>query len=251
MTDRPGIYRKAARLWKDRTDRERREAAACYYAAITEVDDLFGRLIDQVQTASRLDETVVVFTADHGELLGAHGLYCKNFSAFEEVYHIPMVLAGPGVAAGVVTDARVGLHDLAPTLLDLTEAGTLGAPDSRSFAAALRDPAGRAGDFTAGFAEYHGTRYRLTQRVVWEGPWKYVFNGFDNDELYRLDEDPFEMRNLAVDAASAPVLRRMAARMWRVMHDTGDRALLGSHYPILRVAPFGPGIADEDGRASV
>ena len=244
MSDRPGIYRKAARTWADMTERHQREAAACYFASITEIDAQFGRLLDAVEQAGRMENTVVVLTSDHGELLGAHGLYCKNFSAFEEIYNIPLIVSGPGIAGGAVSEARVGLHDLAPTLLELAGADPIGAPDSRSFADALRDPDGESKRFAKGFAEYHGGRYRITQRIVWDGPWKLVWNGFDFDELYRLDEDPYEMRNRIDDPECGPHVERLMRAAWKVIRDTNDRALLNSHYPILRVAPVGPNILD-------
>ena len=245
LSDRPNLYRKAARTWAPMTQRQKREAAACYYGSITELDQLFGRLIDQVERAGQLDHTIVVLTSDHGELLGAHGLYCKNIGAFEEVYNIPLLMAGPGLAANESTAARVGLHDLHPTLLEL--AGYTGAsgPDSRSFVEALKDPKGQADQFASGFAEYRGGRIDLTQRIVWEGPWKFVFNGFDFDELYHLDEDPGEMHNRAADPACQEQLRRLCAQMWRTVRDTGDHSLLNSHYLALRVAPYGPDIAEE------
>jgi len=246
LAGRPGIYRKVAQVWKDMTDRQRREAAACYYATITEIDAQFGRLIDRVREAGSLDDTVVVVTTDHGEALSAHGLYCKNFSAAEEIYNIPLVVAGPGLARGAVTQARVGLHDLCPTLLELVGAEPIDVPDSRSFASVLRDPAGREGDYATGFAEFYGGRMIVTQRVVWDGPWKFVFNGFDFDELYNLDDDPYEMSNLAEEPACAGRLRQMTAQMWRAVRDTGDMSLLNSHYPCLRVAPYGPRIIEDD-----
>ncbi|MBM4085294.1 MAG: hypothetical protein FJ272_10935, partial [Planctomycetes bacterium] len=240
LSGRPAVYRKVARTWADFTDRERREAAACYYACITEIDGQFGRLIDLVKRAGKLDETIIVLTSDHGELLGAHGLYCKNYSAFEEIYNIPLVLCGPGIARGAVSDARVGLHDLCQTLLELAGLPTFAVPDSRSFASALRDPRGQSSRFTTGYAEYDGSRYRLIQRVLWHGPWKLVHNGFDYDELYSLDADPYEMQNLAADPSHQGRLRELMARMWAVIRDTNDQTLLNSHYPGLRAAPFGP-----------
>jgi len=245
LRDRPGLYRKAARVWHGMTDRQRREATACYYASITEIDEQFGRLLEKVEQAGQRDNTIVVLTADHGELLGAHGLYCKNFSAFEEVYNIPLIVAGPGIASGAVTSARVGLHDLCPTLLDLTGCEGIEAADSRSFAPVLKDPLGQESNFTTGYAEYHGGRYMLTQRIAWKGPWKFVLNGFDFDELYNLDEDPYEMNNLAGDPAYQDVVREMMALIWSRIRDTYDHSLLNSHYPILRIAPVGPLILEE------
>ncbi len=246
LSDRPGLYRKAGTPFAHMTARQHREAAACYYASITEIDKLFGRLIDLVDQAGALDNTIVIFTGDHGELLGAHGLYCKNISGFEEVYNIPMVMAGPGITAHGTVDARVGLLDLCPTILDLVGAEPLPDldPDSRSFAPLLKD-ASLAASYGSGYAEYFGGRYRLTQRIYWEGDWKLVFNGFDYDELYNLSQDPFEMHNLASDPAHEERLRHMFASVWRRVGDSKDHALLNSHYGGLRLAPFGPGVAED------
>lgn len=240
LAGRPGIYRKAARVWDGMTDRQKREAAACYYAQITEIDQQFGKLMDRIEQAGQLENTIVVLTSDHGELLGAHGLFCKNFTGAEEIYNVPMILAGPGVSRGEVADARVGSHDLCPTLLELTNCAPIESPDSRSFASVLRDPINEAKHFQTGYAEYFGGRMILTQRVIWDGPWKLVFNGFDFDELYNLEKDPYEMANLAENSDYKDKLREMTAQMWKMARDTGDRSLYNSDYPILRVAPYGP-----------
>ena len=120
---------------------------------------------------------------------------------------------------------------------------SLNADDSRSFASLLRNPQSPGAEPWIGYAEYFGGRMLLTQRVVWDDPWKFVFNGFDQDELYNLDEDPFEMSNRVDDPACEQHLRRLVAHMWRRCRDTGDDSLYNSQYPILRVAPYGPSIA--------
>ena len=241
LTGRPGIYRKSARVWSQMTDHQRREAAACYYASITEIDQQFGRILARVEEAGQMDNTLVVLTSDHGELLGAHGMYCKNFSAYEEIYNIPLIMTGPGMAEGVTTSARVGSHDLCPTLLDLAGCATIENEDSRSFAPVLQDPQTHETAYTTGYAEYFGGRMILTQRIVWDRPWKFVFNGFDFDELYNLEDDPGEMNNLAEQADYTDQLRAMTALMWQKIEATGDHSLAGSNYPPLRVAPYGPG----------
>jgi choline-sulfatase len=163
-----------------------------------------------------------------------------NFGAFEELYNIPLIVAGPGIARGARTSARAGLHDLCPTLLELAGARPIEAPDCRSLAPVLKDPAAAEKDFTTGYAEYHGTRFGLTQRIYWEGPWKFVFNGFDYDELYNLDDDPHELRNLAAEAACRDRVRSMMTAVWRNIRDTGDRTLLNSQYYSMRFAAVGP-----------
>lgn len=246
LEGRPGLYRKCARIFGGMTERQRKEAAACYYARVTDVDRQFGRLLDLLDVGGRIDNTIVVLTADHGELLGAHGLYCKNISAYEEVYNIPMVLAGPGIAGGRERNARVGLHDLGPTLLEMTGANPLEHTHGRSFAELLPDPApsGSGDGFTRGVAEYFGSRYMLTQRVFWEENWKLVLNGFDFDELYDLETDPYEMDNRIDDPACRAQLRDMMAGFHRMMRDTGEKSLAGANYPPLRLVPFGPNILD-------
>ena len=238
--DRPGSYRKAARVFDELTMADRREIAACYYGMVTEVDQHFGRVIERLEQFGSLDDTLIVLTSDHGELLGAHGLYCKNIGAYEEVYRIPMVLAGAGIPAHGRIEARVGLHDLGATLTELAGVAPFATPESRSFAPLLHDPVREVERFTTGYAEYFGSRLWCTQRVLWDGPWKFVWNGAEEDELYHLGDDPGEMHNRVGDPACAERVRLMMGEVWRLIHQTGDRALAGAMYPPLRVAPCGP-----------
>ncbi|MDA0839174.1 MAG: sulfatase-like hydrolase/transferase [Planctomycetota bacterium] len=242
LKGRPGLYRKAARIFEHLTTREKKEAAACYYAMVTEVDQQFGRLIDQVEAAGQLDNTVIILTSDHGELLGSHGIYMKNVTGYEEVYNIPMVVAGPGIAEGQVTDARVGLHDVAPTLTELGQAEPLRNEDSRSFVPLLQNPEGESANFTQGYAEYYGTRYWFTQRIIWDGDWKLCWNGFDFDELYNLREDPFELNNRIEEPDCQNTVRKLMKQAWEIIRRTNDHSLGGSEYPVLRLAPFGPAV---------
>ena len=79
-----------------------------------------------------------------------------------------------------------------------------------------------------------------TQRITWEDNWKYIFNPGGVDELYDLNEDPFELNNLASDKDSRSVLIAMATTMWEEVDRIGDTTLLNSNYPTLRTAPIGP-----------
>ena len=79
--------------------------------------------------------------------------------------------------------------------------------------------------------------------MIWDGAWKLCWNGFDFDELYNLDDDPFEMDNRIDDAEADVHVRSLMQFAWKVVADTGDAALLNSQYPLLRLAPYGPDLA--------
>ena len=244
LADRPGLYRRAQGIWRQLSEEQKREARICYFASITEIDAQFGRVLDFLEEAGKLDETIVIMCADHGDLLGAHGLFFKDISAFEEVFQVPLIARGPGIAKNSECEGRVGLHDLCPTLLDLVGCETIGEPDSRSFAKLLRDPQTAREEWTRGYAEYFGNRHRLTQRVVWDGDWKFVFNGFDFDELYNLEDDPLEMKNLAPDPNHREQLEKMMRLYWRYAKETDDKPLVRTLYPALRLGVVGP-LAEE------
>ena len=152
-------------------------------------------------------------------------------------------MAGPGVAQGKETEALVSLPDLCPTLIELAGAQPIENIDSKSFSSLLGDPLGEEAHFASSFAEYHGTRFTMQQRILWEGSWKFVFNGFDYDELYNLREDPHELHNLAAEPDQRDRIKAMMAKIWAIVSKTNDRSLLGTHYTPMRIAVVGPNSA--------
>jgi arylsulfatase A-like enzyme len=117
-------------------------------------------------------------------------------------------------------------------------------PDSVSFAPTLKDPDSTQRESL--YAENHGTRFSLTQRILWQGDWKFVFNGFDFDELYDLADDPSEMTNLANDPAQRERVESMMAEVWSWIRKTGDRAVNETHYFSMRMGIVGPNAGGED-----
>ena len=108
LADRPGLYRRAQGIWRQLDEQQKREARACYYGSISEVDEQFGRVIDFLEGAGQLDNTIVVMCADHGDLLGARGLFFKDISAFEEIYQVPLIVRGPGIAQDAICQCGTG-----------------------------------------------------------------------------------------------------------------------------------------------
>jgi arylsulfatase A-like enzyme len=138
-----------------------------------------------------------------------------------------------------VADARVGLVDVAPTVLDLCGLEPLPEAQGRSFRGVL-DGTADSDEWQDAYAEFFGQRFVYTQRITWHGDWKYVFSPGGCDELYDLSIDPHERTNLAADPAHRETLIDMTRRMWRKMKEIGDESLLHTHYATLRTAPVGP-----------
>jgi arylsulfatase A-like enzyme len=199
-----------------------------------------------------------VFTSDHGDYLGAHGLFLKGVAPFEEVYRVPLVLRGPGVAPRTVVAEPTSLLDLGRTLTRLLLGEDFGG-HGRDLSPLLAGGATEAGEGVGdaadageaetgepergrpqAFAEFHGQRLGYTQRIVWRGHHKYVFNGFDRDELYDLRADPHELVNLAGRPEHGSLLAEMATAMWREVRRTGDDTLGDAQYGMFRFAPVGP-----------
>src|SRR5262249_33934844 len=98
---------------------EQRELQATYYGMMSEVDDQLGRLFAWLEATGQTDNTVIVFTSDHGETMGDHWILGK-LGWFDSAYHVPLIVRGPGVAApGATVDAFTEHVDVLPTICDL------------------------------------------------------------------------------------------------------------------------------------
>ncbi len=181
-----------------------------YYAHISAVDAEVGRLVTALEEADALDNTLIVYSSDHGDMLGSHGLLRKGVF-YKESAQVPLVLSWPGrIGAGQENEMLLGLIDVYPTLIGLCglpvpvgargedySAGVLRGDSAGSrfvlhFSTGQRDPAFRSGQ--------RGLR---TLRHL------YVTDG-SKEELFDTLDDPFEMRNLAGDGTHAD-LRQMLA----------------------------------------
>ncbi len=240
LADKPAIYRRMRRMrFGQLSEREVREGIRHFRAYCTYLDDLFGRVLSALDATGQADNTLVVYCSDHGDYCGDHGLFAKGVPSFRGAYHVPAVVRWPaGIARpGRRVDAFVSLADFAPTFVELA---TGAAPDGltgRSLTPFL------AGETPADWrdemhTQCNGIELYFTQRSVKTREWKYVYNGFDVDELYDLRADPHEMSNLIGEPDKQPVVREMCRRMWRFGHEQRDSAING--YITVGLAPFGP-----------
>ena len=174
---------------------------ACYYAMIELIDHQFGRIVEALDATGQLENTLIIFTSDHGELLGDHGLLYKGCRFYEALVHVPLMISWPGrFQAGETSTALVELVDLAPTLL---ESAGLPVPDTmqgKSLASLLRGKSRPDYHKPHVICDYndaldrpdatHGTMY-------YDGRYKsIVYHGHSLGELYDLQEDPGEFNDL-------------------------------------------------------
>ncbi|HEX29010.1 TPA: DUF4976 domain-containing protein, partial [Candidatus Poribacteria bacterium] len=170
-------------------------------------------------------DTLVIYTTDHGDMCGGHGMIDKHFIMYDDVVRVPLIMRWPGrIEAGMRCDSFV-IHslDLATTFCQVA-----GVPVPETFRGKdlLAVISGEGDDRQDVFSMYHGNQFGLyTQRMVRDRKWKYVWNATAEDELYDLETDPGEINNLASDPRYAGELERLRGRLVAWMEEIGDRIL--------------------------
>lgn len=193
---------------------ERLQALAAYYGLCSFLDHNVGSLLAALDEAGLVDDTTVVYTSDHGDNLGARGLWGKS-TLYQESVGVPMLLRSPGLAPGVC-ETPVDLLDLFPTLLEgagVDAAPLMGDRPGRSLFAVAGAPADPQ---RVVFSEYHAAGSNTAAFMVRRGRWKYHHYVGHRPELFDLATDPEEVRDLAGDPAHAEVVREMEAQLHRI-----------------------------------
>ena len=207
---------------RETSDEEVRRARRSYYAAVSYIDDHIGRIRERLESLGLWEDTVVVVTSDHGDMLGEKGLWFK-MSPYEESSRVPLIIHGPEdlVPAGRYANP-VSLLDLMPTLLEL--GGADGAASAAAEATAparqglsLLESARRERSGTTGPAdrdviiEYLAEGTLRPQLTLVRGRHKFVVCPGDPDQLFDLDTDPHELRSIAADPDQAELVADLRA----------------------------------------
>jgi choline-sulfatase len=197
-----------------RSPEERLRAFASYYGLCSFLDDNIGRIVAALRDGGLADDTTVIYTSDHGDNLGARGLWGKS-TLYQESVGVPMIVAGPGVQPRVCTTA-VDLVDLFPTILEaagIDPTPEMGARPGHSLfkIAELPDDPERVA-----FSEYHAAGSNTAGFMVRKGRWKFHYYVRFRPELFDLEADPEELVDLAQDPAYSDVVRDMEAELRRI-----------------------------------
>ncbi|MDA4845439.1 sulfatase-like hydrolase/transferase [Hoeflea poritis] len=196
---------------KFENEEERLRAMAAYYGLCTWLDHNVGQILKALDASGQADNTVVVYTSDHGDNVGARGLWGKSNLYLESVA-VPMIMAGPGIPVGTC-GTPVSLIDLSATIPALFGAGIDGAAGIRPLDAIAREPDDPERVI---FSEYHAAGAVSGAFMLKKGRWKYHhYIGFP-PELFDLQEDPEETTNLADDPAFRDVVAMMGAELRKI-----------------------------------
>lgn len=198
-----------------RTPDDTKKQLAAYYACITGFDHHLGRIFATLKASGQWDNTIIVFSSDNGLSMGEHGLFGKqNLYEFGGM-HVPLVIAGPGIAPGK-SSALVYLMDLFPTFAEIAGASLPAGIEGRSLVPIARGSAQKVRDVLY-------TGYRDVQRSIRDDRWKLIrYPLVDRTQLFDLAADPRELRNLAAEPAHAAKLAELTARLAQEMASQAD-----------------------------
>lgn len=211
-------------LWLDHGDdwSAWKKSVAVYWGFVSYIDHQVGRLLAELDRQGVRDETLIIYTSDHGEMLGSHGLWHK-MQAYEESLRVPLIIDSPDHRNGLISSDPCSLLDIAPTILTLCGYPV---PDSyvgQSLIPWLKNPDLK--EDRPMFAEqsplgqFHG---ESDWRMVEKGGWKFIWNRGDSCELYHLESDPGERINRFADTECRSILEGLQNQLKQWMDASSD-----------------------------
>jgi len=207
--------------WEDRWA----PCTAWYYGHVALLDAAVGRVLDRLEALGLAENTIVIYTSDHGDMCGSHGMMDKHYCMYDDILRVPLLLRWPGLTqAGQRVDAPVVQEiDLAASFAEIASGQVPGNMQGQSLRGLLQ------GEFEPRkhtVASYHGSQFGLfSSRSIRTTEWKYVWNLTDVDELYHLESDPWELYNLAGKKAHQERLRALRTSLAEELDRLADPIL--------------------------
>ena len=198
-----------------RQEADVKEMLSDYYRYISFLDVQVGRILDAVDASPFAANTIIVYTADSGVARGSHGLIGKQ-NLYEHSMRVPLIVAGPGIAADKRSDAMCYLFDVMPTLGKLCGVAASKDSQGQEFTAVLKDPSQPARPFLM-------FGYKTVQKALNDGRWKLIrYPHVDRTQLFDLQSDPFETKDLSALPEHAERINAMLAKLGTEMKSDGD-----------------------------
>ncbi len=195
-----------------------------YYALITHMDAQIGHILQALEATGRAENTLIIFTADHGLAVGHHGLMGKQ-NMYEHSMRPPLILSGPGIPKGRRIETPVYLQDIMPTTLEIAGSPI---PDYVDFKSLLPLIQGKT---QTHYPAIYGAYMEKQQRMIVQGNFKLIFYPLiQRYRLYNLVTDPYEMNYLAGEDEYQGTLESLKESLRELQSSMGD-PLLSSIYP--------------------
>jgi arylsulfatase A-like enzyme len=213
-----------------------------YYGSVTFIDDQIGRILEALDKRGWLDQTLILFTADHGDMTGDHHLWRKSY-AYEASAHIPLLMRWPtgliSARRGQVLRNPAEIRDILPTAIDAA-----GKPREGLDGRSLLDAASGKPGWREFIDLEHNVCYSPDNHwnALTDGRVKYIFHAKSGEEqLFDLERDPGELRDLAPEPAHGPTLRRWRERLVQHFAERGDEWVKAGRLQLRpKSLPFSP-----------
>ena len=228
LTTKPAahrVYRDEAGTSGSVTDDEWRKCLARYYAVVSLIDEHFGRTLDVLEEIGQAENTLVIYLADHGDIMSAHRLFDKGPFMYEETVRIPLLMRWKvGMPAGVSAGQFASTIDVLPTVLEAVGLDVPDSIDGRSLWPLIRGetPPDWPDDAFSQFFGHGEGRGLYDVRMLRTERHKFVYYPHDIDELYDEQEDPWELNNLALKPEWQLLREDLQVRMVKRMQAAGD-----------------------------
>ncbi len=227
-TDHQGAYGGVGGFpYEDMSDSDHRLIKAAYWAMVDLIDKQVGRLLQILEETEQLEDTIIIFTSDHGEMLGDHGIYLKGPYFYESAVRVPLIISWPGhIESGVRTKSLVELVDLAPTLLDACGLEMVPGMQGKSFWDLISGVQVRDNHREDVYSEFYASNFEYEPEanaaMVCTDQYKLVFPfNINNGELYDL-KDGNENENLWDNPEYEKIRFEMMQRLLNRMAGTVD-----------------------------
>jgi len=226
--DKPYIQRQQLVSWdkQDKPWSHWADNVARYFATITQIDAAVGRILTALKESGQEDNTLIIFTADHGDMCGSHGMMDKLYVMYDDIVRIPTVIKWNGhiVPGSVYEDFATPTIDLPATLFDIL-GGDMPPMQGISLMPIFRGEITRPYR-TEVLSSFNGNQFGFyKQRMLRDKKWKYIWNLTDVDELYDMENDPWELTNLIHNPEHAELISGMRKRLYKTLEKEEPNAV--------------------------
>jgi choline-sulfatase len=197
-------------------DEQLKKALRAYYGMITCVDDMVGDLVAQLKKDGIYENTYIIFTSDHGDNLGEHGMIGNKHTPMEGSVAVPLIITGPGVKRGAKVDTPVALVDMYPTIMAMTGVNHDDPTMPGLNLLPILEGKEQAKDRTV-FSEWHGTGFQGAWYMLTNKQYKYIYYERNRPSLFDMQADPQEVNDLALDPAYAEQIKAFEAELYSML----------------------------------